>query len=269
MEEFREIIISSIKKIKEKDVAVLLSGGLASHSVLYAAIELGKNVHAYTFHLGGVESTDLKKARETCKNNNILHTAIVLPKEIETLKADTLFLINDIGCRLKTDIECSFPIYHSLKQIKEKAILSALGDDVYFGLTKRAAIHYSQNLDKMNEYRNNRFEKAKNQLKLMQTIGDIYDKELRTPYLEEELLEYFQSLTFEEINKPQKKQIIIDNFPELAGYKQYRHSFQLGDSGIAKHFEQLVNTDWNLRDYKTPTGIYNSIARGEIKEEKL
>lgn len=188
MQKLREIIVNSIKKIKEKDVAVLLSGGLASHSVLYAAIELGKNVHAYTFHLGGIESTDLKKARETCKNNNIPHTAIVLPKEIETLKADTLFLINDIGCRLKTDIECSFPIYHSLKQIKEKAILSALGDDVYFGLTKRAAIHYSQNLDKMNEYRNNRFEKAKNQLMLMQTIGDIYNKKLYTPYLEKECL---------------------------------------------------------------------------------
>lgn len=269
MREIREIIVNSIKKIKEKDVAVLLSGGLASHSVLYAAIELEKNVHAYTFHLDGVESTDLKKASETCKNNNIPHTAIVLPKEIETLKADTLFLINDIGCRLKTDIECSFPIYHSLKQIKEKVVLSALGDDVYFGLTKRAAIHYSQNLDKMNEYRNNRFEKAKNQLMFMQAIGDIHNKKLCTPYLEKGMLEYFKSLTFEEINKPQKKQIIIDNFPELVGYKQYRHSFQLGDSGIAKHFEQLVNTDWNLRNYKTPTGIYNSIARGEIKEEKL
>ena len=49
---------------KNDEVAVLLSGGVDSLSVAFAAHELGKKVHAYSFHLDTGTSYDSDKAAE-------------------------------------------------------------------------------------------------------------------------------------------------------------------------------------------------------------
>ena len=50
---------------KEQDIAVLLSGGIDSISVAFAAHRLGKTLHCYTMYVDGVVSKDAQNAIDT------------------------------------------------------------------------------------------------------------------------------------------------------------------------------------------------------------
>lgn len=54
-----------------------------------------------------------------------------------------------------------------------------------------------------------------------------------------------------------------DNFENLPS-KLNSQNLQTGDSGISDLFSKLLYTDWNIRNYKSVTGIFNSINRDEI-----
>lgn len=263
----RELLLSEIDKVNNKEVGHLLSGGSGSTSVLFALLEADKVPHAYTFHMEGVESTDLIKARETCKRLDVRHTAIAIPNDIKTLQESCLYLINEVGCRLKTDIECSFPMQHTFPLVEESILFSALGDDNYFGLTKKAQMYYKSDLKLSQNYRQKVFDKYSVQFQFLTKMANKNDIQLLSPYQTKEMLQLFYPYTFQELNQPKIKQAILEAYPQnFSQMKTYHKNYQLGDSGIAEHFKQLVNSPWNLRNYKSPTGIYNSIARGEITE---
>ena len=56
-----------VQQTSDKEVAVLLSGGVDSLSVAFAANRLGKKITAYTFHLEDNPSYDAIKAAEVAK----------------------------------------------------------------------------------------------------------------------------------------------------------------------------------------------------------
>jgi len=69
----------------DKNVAVLLSGGVDSLSVAFAAHRMGKKVTAYTFHLQDQPSYDATKAAEVAKlmgwdcNSNCIYVSSTRP----------------------------------------------------------------------------------------------------------------------------------------------------------------------------------------------
>ena len=52
------------KNAPDSEIAVLLSGGVDSISVAFAADNLGKKIHAYSFRLDTHTSYDFEKAKE-------------------------------------------------------------------------------------------------------------------------------------------------------------------------------------------------------------
>ena len=66
------------KNVLDEDVAVLLSGGVDSISVAYAAAELKKNIHCYSFCLDINENYDYIKAKEISEKMNWKFTGVVI-----------------------------------------------------------------------------------------------------------------------------------------------------------------------------------------------
>jgi asparagine synthetase B (glutamine-hydrolysing) len=58
----RQFLEKSIAKVQDDTVAVLLSGGVDSMTIAFAADSIGKKVSTYTFHLEGQPSYDAMKA---------------------------------------------------------------------------------------------------------------------------------------------------------------------------------------------------------------
>lgn len=262
----KKVLLQELSKIEDKDVALLLSGGNGSASVLFALMELGKNVHAYTFHMKNHESTDLIKARELTKKYNIKFTAVPLPDDLETIKKDCKYLINEIGCELKTDVECCFTVKHTFPVVKEKVITSGMGDDNFFVLSKSGQLNYKHSIDGMNKYREKSHAKYEVQLGFFKKMAEKYGITIYSPYQSQGMVDLFHNTSYEEINKPKQKQWILDAFPEKFNESKFYHAdFQKGDSNISDSFLKLLESDWNFKGYKRTDGIYNSIKRGEIK----
>ena len=67
------------KSSLSSECAVLLSGGVDSISVAFAAQRLGKTIHAYSFCLDKNESYDYKKAKEIAEIFGWKFTGVKVP----------------------------------------------------------------------------------------------------------------------------------------------------------------------------------------------
>lgn len=260
----KTILAKQLEAIKENEVAVMLSGGVDSTSLALLLKEQGKTVIGYSFTFCDHESTDFKRAKEFCERFSVEFMPIYLPTEIKTLKHDLFVLIKELGLRGKAEIECTWPFLYAFSQVKEEVIVTGHGADGHFGISKKAMIHYKNRLD---EFRSELFSKPNYaQQQTLKELAGLMEKDIYLPYLSQEVKRHFSGTTWEEINKPKQKQPILDLFPdEFKALKAKPHTnLQLGDSRISEHFQRLLKTDWNTKNYKSPTGIYNSIARGEF-----
>jgi asparagine synthetase B (glutamine-hydrolysing) len=264
----RVTLIDEIKSYQDTDVAVLLSSGVDSHTILFAALAAGKNVHCYSFVMENIESRDCRIAKNTADLYKLPFTKITLPTSLDILVSDLNFIINEIGCSKKTDIECFWPMMYSMNQIKEHTILTGHGADHYYGIGRKANQHYHGRLD---EYRELSFNNdGWSQKKFIHKYGKLCNKWFAYPYHTKKIFDLFKGTTYNDLNKPFQKNISREAFKsELSICKIFNNSpLQLGDSGIALHFEKLLTTNENKNASKSVVGIYNNIKR-EYNKVKL
>lgn len=252
-----KFVLESFAKDPEvDDVAVLLSAGIDSSSVLFSLLSAGKKPKAYTFGLKGYDSTDMIYAKKTAQEFGIPHTRIDLPLSMHELIDDISMLVC-FGAKGKTDIECGWPMLYAYQQIKERHIFSGLGADGHFCISKKGMIHYR---DRIDEFRNMVFDNPRYaQAHIHDELALRYKKIHVRPYMTKAMREVFLGTTWDEVNKPRQKQPILDAYSEeFKRIKVFKHSnFQLGDSGISQHFEMLLDSPWNKKNHKSVVGVYN------------
>ena len=192
-EVFQKNIIDKIltkeveETVPEDEVALLLSGGVDSISVGFAAHRLNKKIHAYSFRLHKIPSYDYNKAKDIAQIMGWKFTGIT----IDTSKLlEDFFELVEMGCRKKTQFECTYPFLHMYPKINEKYVLSGWAADGYYGLSKKAMIHYKG--DNFNEFRNDYY-KEENRAGYIwhKKVAELNDKILVTPYLSESVKEFF------------------------------------------------------------------------------
>ena len=101
----------------EDRVALLLSGGADSTVVGMAAQALGKEVHAFSFKMDGIDSWDFDQAQRTADTLLWVFHPVVVP--INNPKTDFLDLIQNHGCCKKAEIEVLLPFTYLSKSVLE------------------------------------------------------------------------------------------------------------------------------------------------------
>ena len=101
----------------EDRVALLLSGGADSTVVGMAAQALGKEVHAFSFKMDGIDSWDFDQAQRTADMLLWAFHPVVVP--INNPKTDFLDLIQKHGCCKKAEIEVLLPFTYLSKSVLE------------------------------------------------------------------------------------------------------------------------------------------------------
>ena len=228
------------KEVPDKEVAVLLSGGVDSLSVAFSAHRLGKKIHAYTFHLEDQPTYDSDKAKETADTFGWDIDTVIIPTD--NLHNDFFTLLNKYKCRKKTHFECVFPFIYVYPKIKEKYVLTGWGADGYYGISKKAMIHYTG--DNFNEFRDEYF-KDENKAGYLwhKRVADNYNKILITPYLTKSVSNFFYKFNHKELNKPYQKHhvrtVFTNEFERLGRVKQ--HSNLQIVANIPTLFETLLS----------------------------
>ena len=178
------------QQVHDDKVAVLLSGGVDSLSVGFAAeVVLGKKVHAYSFRLDTQTSYDYEKAKEVAEQFDWKFTGIEIPTN--NLVEDFHKLV-ELGCLKKTSYECTYPFLYVYPQIQEKYVLSGWAADGYYGISKKAMMHYKHTQELFDEFRDNYFrpDMCAN-YNWHKKVSEQYNKILVTPYLDGKIKEFF------------------------------------------------------------------------------
>lgn len=266
-EDFHDSFINVICKYKDtykdKSFAVLCSGGLDSLALLFACIEVGLPVHAYTFTLDDRVSTDCKLATIVCNDLNVEHTVVKVPTTESLIVNDMITLAKDFKCLTKTDFECSFPMLHLYQAITEDIILSGHFSDDYFGLTKYFAIHFLKTRT-LDEYKDEVWNSYNTNQKDTRALMDLkFNKLHLDPFDDPMIHKVFEGTTWYELNKPKIKMPIYLSFKDLFDkYSFYHSNYQCGDSGVREICAKaMLNSEYNVGNYKSATGAYNEIVR--------
>lgn len=261
-----------VEKCKDKEVALLLSGGVDSIALLLLLKELGYSVTTYTFHLAGVSSTDLERADNTARLMNVPNVKIRLSNSLQSLINDLFQMCRDYeDIKTKVDFECFWPLLKSFNVVKERTIITGLGCDGHFGTSKKAMIHYRNNAVKFKEERLKLFYGSRYvQFDFCQQYEKYSGKTIFSPYRQTIIADFLVQYDWYELNIPRQKWAIVKMFEsDFSLLGAPRHSgFQKGDSEISALFERLVHHSINVRGCKTSAGVFNQI-KDIVKDEKL
>lgn len=268
----RRTLVSTFKNAKTERPFVFLSSGADSNCLLFAALEAGKQPVTLSFHMEGTISRDFRQAQATAKLFNVPFIEVVLPTNVETLKKECILLAKKYGCRSKSDFECVWPMYHAFRAVAKYAkkhkiasptIYTGHAADIYYVLSKKGNMHYK---DRPDDYRNERFVDPKlSQRHILPSIASDLEISNEIPWVDKKILKSFQGASIADVNKPRQKEpsrLAFDSY--FSQTKVYQHTnFQLGDSGISKHFEVLLSDpEWNPDNkFRAVIGVYNELCR--------
>lgn len=263
----RDVLIKSVADIPEKEVALLLSAGMDSQALLFAALEANKNLAIYSFTLDDRESLDYRRAKLTAETFGCEFVSIRLPTSVEQLKKDVFRLV-ELGAISKTDFECAWAFLYVYPVIRERHILAGMGADGMLGTGRQACMHFRNDLD---AFRKTKLDNPRYcQRPIHEALQREYNKVMHWPYLSAEFVKEITGKNWDDINRPQQKQILRDAFPEYFDRVRTRvhQNLQLGDSGIAEHFQKLLKTEWNTRGAERVDAIFNDIKNGKLKKDQ-
>ena len=245
-------IITNIidQEAPDQTVAVLMSGGTDSLTVAAAAHRLNKKLNCYTFRVDGKDSDDSIYAEKACKHFGWNFKLIDVP--VNNIENDFFTLIRKYECKKKTHVECTFPFLYVYPHIKEKYILTGWAADGYYGVSKRANIHFKHTKELMDKFRQGYFGKLdettqkfipgnpvgiKQQMLLAKSVDSI----LVAPYVDKKVWDWMIQYDWDFFNKPYQKAPLFDAFPELLEIKRRNHlNLQLA-AGIPNYFEKLLD----------------------------
>ncbi len=266
----REILVKATHV--STSVAVLLSNGVDSNSILAAILRNGIRPTVISFRIARNVSTDWSAARATARALNLDFVDIELPTDLDVMHADVQHAIRYLGLRKKTDIECAIPVRYALDAAKQKniaTVISGLGADGHFGLSRKAVIraHTGDGLDNpewLDSFRESYFAQTNPaQTQTMTRYADAIGIQMLAPYINQQIVDLFRGVSWRALHTPQQKMPTRRAFPEIAQWRVGRShiNLQLGDSGIALNYSRLVKSRYNTRGAKSVVAIYNDIAR--------
>lgn len=265
----RKTLNEIISEVKTETVYLLLSSGLDSQSLLFSSLEIGKKVVVVSFTREDHDSRDFKKAKSMASHLGLEFLPVYLPHSLEDIKKYSLVLADKYKCKTKSEFECTFPMIFTYSKIKEHlnckkgTIVSGLGADCYYVLSKKGILHFKDDPDtfRLNTYsKENYCQKRQHQI-----LKKEHDIEHLIPYLDSRVFDIFKGKSWVECNKPMQKNDVREQYKDdlIKGHYYLHTNYQLGDSKIAKSFEVLLESDWNTKGWKSVVGIYNSLQNGK------
>jgi asparagine synthetase B (glutamine-hydrolysing) len=234
----------------DQTVAVLMSGGTDSLTVAIAAHRLNKTLNCYTFRVDGKDSEDSIYAKKACEHFGWNFKLIDVP--VDNIENDFFTLIKKYECKKKTHVECTFPFLYVYPHIKEKHILTGWAADGYYGVSKRANIHYKHTKELFDVFRNGYFGKLDKEsqkftpgnpvgVKQQMLLAETIDSTLVAPYIDIRVWDWMIQYDWDFFNKPYQKAPLFNAFPELLEIKRRNHlNLQLA-AGIPNYFEKLLD----------------------------
>lgn len=258
----RQLLEKHLEDLYPK-MALEFSGGTDSNCLLLSLLSMGYRPSLYTYKLEGTESEDVKRAEYVADRFGLDLTICEIPYDFETLVKDIKTLIS-MGIFGIVAIQVSHGHLYTSKAIKEPLILNGGGPDEFLGSYKDFALNGStKNKDIFDAFRRKKF--AEPDFASRISLRKIHwGREVYLPYIETDILDYALQFSWEEINKPIRKGLLLKDYPEMREYPdEYfpKRGNQYFIAGVKEFHNQLLRSSYNRRGYKRIDGVYREIKR--------
>lgn len=269
-------------------VAIALSGGVDSCSVLASLVNAGYTPVVISYSPSTHESTDFKFARQTAKNLGLDFVAARVDMSAESLERDARKLIS-LGYKKKLFVESLTPMLEIQKMaVGAGATALFTGDqsDGFFinanwsprALDKRngvpahlmTKIKYDTDAVRMDILRDEYWNQDKSCSGEITELGRLAGLKVFVPYRNAAIRKAFVGTLWSEINEPRLKEPIHQAFvkefrPDHIKVRKVPCNLHRGDSYFAVTMSTTLLAQPHLQGpWISPTGLYNAIARGEV-----
>jgi predicted PP-loop superfamily ATPase len=258
--DYRTLLETIIKEklIGKNKIGIALSSGIDSSGLMFALVDMGYKVTAFSFHREGVISTDYKLSKQNCDALGIEFVEVVIPNKVDVDRL--IHIMKDHSLKNKAAVECTYTmdfVWSKMQEYKVDVAFSGVGHDNHFGTTKKASIHYSSTLALCQEFRQMSFDHFDfvntgkwgigKQPQVWIDLALEKGIHLAAPAYDKRIYDFFYNFQFKELNTPKQK------YPCWEAYDSYvkktklgKHTdLQCGDSQIRELFEPLL-LDKNL-----------------------
>ena len=206
----RTVLQDIIKPLPNK-ICVATSGGIDSSSVVLSALDLGKEVQIISFTFKDWFSEDFKSARKLSTKFNLRFVPVYLPYETDEIVETVKHLIKTVGCNENSyRVPFSFLLFSkSNERYKLETLVTGVAADGHFGLSKKAMIHYSKDVQKFKKFRQDYFSNLESAgTKRLIKLCELNKINLCNPYFEPSVFSLWIDKNWQELNKPRQKEVI-------------------------------------------------------------
>lgn len=245
---------------KPVHVAVPMSGGIDSQTMLFTALELDLQVTGYTFALEGIESRDLKYARATCEAFSVPHKTVWLSNNPKVFIDFVKWFLPIYGnlTTAKSSVTCLWAALTLLEYIHQdgpRHTLWGFDADAYFAMSRGASQFCRVNDVPLETLYHLNFRHPTEQPLVIKAESAVRNMTAWFPYGTTTMLARMlgQKYKFNDVNKPKEKWWIRREFQDYLEHAKYANhqNYQLGDTGIGKHAETtILESHLNSKGYK-------------------
>lgn len=282
-------LMDTASSVEGRSVAVALSGGVDSCSVLAALrrVDIKPTVISYTPDTH--ESTDFNMARETASNLSLEFVGVRVAMSDQSLE-NMARKVTSMGYHSKVEVESLSPMLWIARAAASKgADVLMTGDqaDGFFCLSKWAAHNYDRSRgvpfrqrsrhvkddtdpSRIDGIRARYYEEDLACTGAVASICESFGVEAIFPYRSEAIFRSFNGSLWSEINRPRIKEPIRLAFDDwfCEGKILVRNTqvnLHKGDSNFGDTMSSRLMSVPHLRGpWKTPKGLYGAMYRGDI-----
>lgn len=284
----KELIFHARTFPTDQKTAIALSGGVDSCSVLAAMLEAGHRPLVISYTPDTHESTDFKMARQTADNLGLKFKPAIVSMDADDLENGVRTLVQQ-GFKTKLEAESLSPMLTILKIAKaSKAKVMFTGDqsDGFFINNNWMARNYDRSqgipgylrhhvkLDKdatrIDILRDIYWNEDRSCSNAIRFLGDLAKVKVAVPYRSELIRDTFRGTHWTEINEPRLKEPIKLAFEDWFTddkilTRPMPVNLHRGDSNFASSLGTTLMSQPHLAGpWRTPTGLYAAMARGDI-----
>jgi len=245
------------------NMALEFSGGTDSTCLLFSLLALGYRPNLYTYRLEGIDSEDLLRAEYIADRYGLDLTVCEIPYDYEILVKDIKRLIR-LGIFGIVAIQVNHGHLYTSETITEPLVLNGGGPDEFLGSYKDFMLNgSSQNKAIFDAFRRKKFSEPDFASRI--SLRKIFTgREVLLPFTSQDILDYALRFSWEEINKPIRKGLLIKDYPELNDLPekfQPKRGNQYFIAGVKEFHEVLLRSSYNRKGYKRIDGVYREIKR--------
>lgn len=280
VKEFKEVFLKELESTPT-DCMLSLSGGIESSCIYYGLIELGRKPKSLTFHLEGVDSSDLYFTEKICKKYDTELVVVDIPRvSVEELIEELHEILKVTDVPRSIDTQVCYVYSKCFPQMSQSLIAGFFSGVLYGPIAAKTFIKFSEfkkgriTEKQLNEhlhynrklvYTGRGYTGRKHNYIVIDDFLKYHGYNLISPLRSKSIYDFYSNFSFQEIFNsfdgkihPKWNMVMMfqEHFDNIGNHDNRKNMHVEG--GVKEYFESILLEPYNS---ECLSGVYHKIMR--------